>query len=391
MRKIIKFFMIILVLALILWIGFKTLQAVQARRKMAAARNEEITLPKVAVQKIEQATVRKTVPITSEVNALAEVDIVPKVMGILEKLRLPDARLLEEGATVEQGQIIAVIEHSALEAAANQARASLDVAKAALERAKVNLEDADSEKKRWEQLYARESASEQKREQAVLAYKRAQVEVSLSSSQIEQAQATLSQAEVNLKEATVTAPISGVVSRKYVDEGSMVGPGIPLVRIVQIDTVKVVGSISELHVASIVPSRTQVRLVTDALPGEEIRGTVFMIGVDADPLTRTVKLETRIPNPEGKLKSGMFVRMMVDLEIRENVPVAPDTALVRQGAHVFVYVVKESRVERRKVILGIAEGGRHEVLEGLKPGEAVMVRGQQLIKDGDQVEVFKEE
>jgi len=391
MKKAVKYFMIILVLALILWIGLKTIHAVQARRNLAANKKEEITLPKVAVRKIEKATLRKTVPITAEVKVLAEVDIVPKIMGILEKLRLPDGRLLEEGAIVEKGQIIAVIEHSGLEAAMNQARASLDVAKASLERAKVNLEDAESEKKRWEQLYARESASDQKREQAVLAYKRAQVEVSLSSSQIEQAQATLSQVEVNLKEATIMAPISGVVSRKYVDEGSMVGPGIPLVRIVQIDTVKVVGSISEIHVSSIVPNRTQVRLLTDALPGEEIKGTVFMIGVDADPLTRTVKLETRIPNPEGKLKSGMFVRMMVDVETRENVPVASDTALVRQGDQVFVYVVKESRVERRQLVLGIAEGARYEVREGLDPDDIVVVRGQQFIKDGDRVEVFKEE
>jgi RND family efflux transporter MFP subunit len=273
----------------------------------------------------------------------------------------------------------------------NHAQAAIEVAKASLARSEVNQEDAAREMKRWENLYAKDAASEDSRDKAITAYKRALADVALCKSQIAQAEAALQQSNVNLDEAVIDAPISGVVSVKYMDEGSMVGPGIPLVRIVQIDTVKVVGSVSERHVASIVPSRTPVRLVSDALPGAEIKGVVFMIGVEADPLTRTVNLETRIPNPEGKLKPGMFVRMMVDVVTRENTTVIPDTALVRQGDQAFVYVVKESRVERRQVILGIAEGDRHEVLEGLKPDETVAASGRNLLKDGDLVEVLKEE
>jgi RND family efflux transporter MFP subunit len=391
MKTVIKILTVFIITGFILIVGFRSYKAVNDRKNKALVKNEVSATPVVQVHKIAKGTITTTIPVTAEVRAMHEVNIVPKVTGRLERLRLPDDTLLEEGVSVTKGQEIAVIEHGALNAAVNHAQAAIEVAKASLARSEVNQEDAAREMKRWENLYAKDAASEDSRDKAITAYKRALADVALCKSQIAQAEAALQQSNVNLDEAVIDAPISGVVSVKYMDEGSMVGPGIPLVRIVQIDTVKVVGSVSERHVASIVPSRTPVRLVSDALPGAEIKGVVFMIGVEADPLTRTVNLETRIPNPEGKLKPGMFVRMMVDVVTRENTTVIPDTALVRQGDQAFVYVVKESRVERRQVILGIAEGDRHEVLEGLKPDETVAASGRNLLKDGDLVEVLKEE
>ncbi|MBN1902571.1 efflux RND transporter periplasmic adaptor subunit [Candidatus Sumerlaeota bacterium] len=391
MKNIVRIFAVLLSAGVLLLGGFRTYEAVQAKKDKALAKNEIASTLRVQVHTIKKGTVNLTVPVTAQVHAMNEVDIISKVTGRLERLRLPDDTLLDEGVSVGKGQQIAIIDRAALKAAVNHTLAAIEVAKASLLRAEVGEEDAQREMKRWEALFAKGAASEDSRDKAITAYKRAVADVALCKSQIAQAESALEQAKVNLAEATIIAPISGVVSIKYVDEGSMVGPGIPLVRIVRIDTVKVIGSVSERYVASIVPSLTPVRLLSDALPGEEIKGKIFQIGVEADSVTRTVNLETRIPNPEAKLKPGMFVRMMVDIETHENVMIIPDAALVIRDGKPMAYAVRDSHVNILPLQLGLSEGDVHEALEGVQPGDKVVMRGQQLLKEGQQVEIAGED
>jgi RND family efflux transporter MFP subunit len=390
MNTIIKIFAGLLILGLIL-VGFHSYKTLNEKKNEALVENETPIVPVVQVYKIGKDTITLTIPITAEVRAMNEVDIIPKVTGRLEHLRLPDGTLLEEGVSVTKGEQIALIEHSALKAAVNQARAALEVAKASLERAEVNKEDADREMKQWENLFAKGAASEDNRDKAITAYKRSVADVALCERQIDQAQAVLEQSEVNLAEATIAAPLPGVVSVKYVDEGSMVGPQTPLVKIVQIDTVKIIGRISERHIAEIAPGETRVRIVMDAYPDEEFVGTVFRLGVDTDPLTRTLDVETRVSNPGLRLKPGMFARMMIDVKEKKDATVVPDSALIRKENKVFVYKIVDSKALLNPVVTGLSEGNLYEVSEGLIPGEVVVVRGANMLKDGMQVQTKEEE
>jgi RND family efflux transporter MFP subunit len=391
MRKLFKIFALVLFAILVVYGAFYTRRLVEMRRVRASQKKETPPPPKVYVHRIQKKTLERIEEITGNVKAFAEVNVVPKVTGRLERLRLPNGKLLEEGDEVKKGDVIAIIEHSVLEAAVQQSRAAIEVAKASHERAKVNLEDSEREKKRWESVYERGATSEQQRDQAVMAYKRSLADVSLCKSQIEQAQAALFQADVNLKEATIATPTSGTISQKFVDEGNMVGLGTPLVKISQIDTVKVVADVSERHLPFIIQGETPVRIVSDALPDLEFTGTVFMVGVDLDAHTRTGQIEIRVPNPERRLRPGMFTRINIVLERHKDVPVVPDAALIRRGEDIFTYVVNNSRIHSRRLVLGISEGDYHEVLEGLQPGDTVIVSGQRLLKENDMVETAEEE
>jgi len=391
MRKLFKIFALVLFAILVVYGAFYTRRLVEMRRARASQKKETSPPPKVYVHRIQRKTLERNEEITGNVKAFAEVNVVPKVTGRLERLRLPNGKLLEEGDEVKKGDVIAIIEHSALEAAVQQSRASIEVAKASHERAKVNLEDSEREKKRWESVYEKGATSEQQRDQAVMAYKRSLADVSLCKSQIEQAQAALFQADVNLKEATIATPTSGTISQKFVDEGNMVGLGTPLVKISQIDTVKVVADVSERHLPFIVQGKTPVRIVSDSLPNQEFTGTVFMVGVSLDAHTRTGQIEIRVPNPERRLRPGMFTRMNIVLERHKDVPVVPDAALIRRGEDIFTYVVNNSRIHSRRLVLGISEGDYHEVLEGLQLGDTVVVSGQRLLKENDMVETAEEE
>jgi len=391
MRRHFKIFALVLFAILVVYGAFYTRRLVEMRKARASQKKDTSPPPKVYVHRIQKKTLERIEEITGNVKAFAEVNVVPKVTGRLERLRLPNGKLLEEGDEVKKGDVIAIIEHSALEAAVQQSRAAIEVAKASYERAKVNLEDSEREKKRWESVYEKGATSEQQRDQAVMAYKRSLADLTLSKSQIEQAQAALFQADVNLKEATIATPTSGTISQKFVDEGNMVGLGTPLVKISQIDTVKVVADVSERHLPFIVQGKTPVRIVSDSLPNQEFTGTVFMVGVGLDAHTRTGQIEIRVPNPERRLRPGMFTRMNIVLERHKDVPVVPDAALIRRGEDIFAYVVNNSRIHSRRLVLGISEGDYHEVLEGLQPGDTVIVSGQRLLKENDMVETAEEE
>jgi len=435
MKRVLKLVLVVMVLGLIGYGGVRTYQQVAARQRGADATDPPAAL-RVAVQPVVRATLTGTVWVTGEVDALAEVDVIPKVTGQLQRLRLPNGALIEEGACVVKGQVIAVIEHAALAASVALAQAALDRAKVlalpAVVTAKVqearagvagaraqmaemdaNLRNLEREKDRAVRLHKRGSETEAMRDRAVTAYEaarekragmraqldRAQAVLALADSQtrkladagVAQAQAALRQAEVNLAEATIQAPITGVVSKRHVDEGDMVGPTQALVKLVAIDTVKIVGGVSERYIGKLVPGKTPAHVVVDACEGDTCQGQVYRVGPAVDRATRTVEVEVRVKNADHRLKPGMFGRLRLLVDRRDQVAVVPDAALLRDGAKVYVYVVdSDSRARRRAVRLGLSEGPRHEVVAGVDVGELVVVRGQRMLEDGDEVVVVRE-
>jgi membrane fusion protein (multidrug efflux system) len=331
------------------------------------------TVPRVGVQIVGRGDLVREVDVTGQIMPLAEVTVIPKITGRLDRFRLPSGELVEEGVQVRAGEVIAVLEHAALAAAVKQAQAAVEVAR-------VTAVDAEREKRRWEALYAEKSATEQQRDKAITAFEMARAQVA-------QAEAALQHAEVMLEEATIEAPITGIVSRRFVDEGDMVGPNTPLVKIADYGTVKVVAAVSERHISFLRPGETVVRAAVDTFPGVVFSGTVHRVGVALDPLTRTVEIEMRLPNPDARLQPGMFARTVMALERREGVAVVPEYALLRTAeGDAFVFVADDDRVRKRSLRLGLNQGLFHEVLEGLVPGETVVVRGQRNIREGDAVE-----
>jgi membrane fusion protein (multidrug efflux system) len=283
---------------------------------------------------------------------------------------------VDVGVAVKEGEVIAVINHDIY-------LAQLAECQAALEAGKVAFADAEREKNRMVALYEGGSATEQSKDKAITA-------AQLAEANVKQAEATLARIKVTLDKATIEAPVTGVVSKKYVDEGNMVGPSAPLVRIVQIDTLKVLGGVSERYLPKLVPGKTPVQIKTDAYPEDEFEGTVYRVGVAVDAVTRTGEVEIRVPNTDGKLKPGMFARMTIAVSQRENAVVVPDSSLIRTGEETYVFVVNNGKTHRCKVKLGLSQGQFQEVLEGVSAGDMVVTHGQTQLKDGQIVEVVQE-
>jgi RND family efflux transporter MFP subunit len=337
--------------------------------------NQDITL-KVVTQTIGTAKIDETIPVTGSFEPLISVEIVPEVSGQLQQLQLANGTPVDVGVAVKEGEVIAVINHDIY-------LAQLAECQAALEAGKVALADAEREKKRMVALHEGGSATEQNKDKAITT-------ADLAAAQLKQAQAALDMAKVNVDKATIEAPVTGVVSKKYVDEGNMAGPSTPLVRIVQIDTLKVLGGVSERYLPKLVPGKTIVQIKTDAYPEDEFEGTVYRVGVAVDAVTRTGEVEIRVPNTDGKLKPGMFARMTIATSQRENAVVVPDSSLIRTGEETYVFVVNNGKTHRCKVKLGLSQGQFQEVLEGVSAGDMVVTHGQTQLKDGQIVEVVQE-
>lgn len=344
-------------------------------RNDGSENDKQVKILKVATHIIGTAKLDETIPVTGSFEPFVSVEIVPEVSGQLQQLQLANGTPVDVGVAVKEGEVVAVINHDIY-------LARLAECQAALEAGKIALADTEREKNRMVKLFEGGSATEQARDKAVTA-------ADLAAAQLKQAQAALEMAKVNVDKATIESPLSGVVAQKYVDQGNMVGPSTPLVRIVQIDMLKVTGGVSERYLPQLVSGKTPVNIKTDAYPQDEFEGMVYKVGVAVDPVTRTSEVEIHVPNPDGKLKPGMFARMTIMVSQKECV-VVPDSALVREADQTYVFVVNDNVARRCGVKLGIWQGQLHEVLQGISAGDVVVTHGQTQLKDGQAVEIVPE-
>jgi RND family efflux transporter MFP subunit len=238
----------------------------------------------------------------------------------------------------QQAQLIARLSTTAFDL--DQARALLEVADA-----QVKLANAPA---RPEELKAAETAVEEAYSQAELARAR-------------------------LRDATITAPINGIVSDIKARVGSTVGPSAPLVTLIPPDMQAIVqvdeAQLTQLQVGQ--PANVSV----EGFPREAFTGTVKSIAPVLDPRTRSAAVQVEVPDPQGKLKPGMFAQLAIQLGQRAGVLVVPREAVLRVGsvdpsapAQSIVYTLTESRVHKQVVSLGPSDGKNVEIVQGLQEG-----------------------
>ena len=193
----------------------------------------------------------------------------------------------------------------------------------------------------------------------------------------------------NLLENTVLlSPINGVVTARNYDVGDICSVASPIFTVEQIVPVKLLVAISESDYSK-VKRGDSVEITADAVPEKTFYGKINRIYPTIDPATRTFTVEVVVQNNYRTLRPGMFVRASVNFGVNNNV-VIPDVAIVKQqgSGERFVYVLNEDgTVTYQKVVLGRRMGAEFEVLEGLADGATIVTGGQIRLKDGIKVSV----
>lgn len=195
-----------------------------------------------------------------------------------------------------------------------------------------------------------------------------------------------------LADATLTTPIGGIVSRRAVNPGEIVAPGVPLFSVVDIGTVQVRAGVPEADLGAIRVGQRATVLVP-ALGEREFAGRVSLIGVAADPVSRSYVVKVRIANGEQLLRPGMIAEVRVIGSQKVQALTVPGEALIHRAdgtTQVFVIGEGDTRVRARTVQIGRMLDREVEVLEGLKPGEVVVIAGQHRLADGDLVQVQRD-
>ena len=317
------------------------------------------------------------------IRAQQFVEIRARVEGFLEEM------LFEEGTYVTKNQVLFVINQDTYRAKADKARAQLKKDEALERKAERDLE-------RIRPLYEQNAASQLDLDNAVAAYESAQASVSMS-------EADLAQAEQELGYTIVRSPISGNISERLVDLGTLVGSSGKslLATIVKSDTVLVDFSMTALdylmskernvNLGQKDSTRSWQPFVTITLADNTqypYRGLVDFAEPQVDPRTGTFSVRAEMPNPERALLPGQFTKVKLLLDVLENALTVPQKAVIIEKGGAYIYVVrKDSTVEKRFVELGPEQENIVVVERGVAAGEQVVAEGYHKLTPGMKVEI----
>lgn len=282
-------------------------------------------------------------------------------------------RLIENGARAEDIR--------SLEAQVRQAEASLKVARTQMAT------------RTWEKDIALAEAQVKKAESNLSTAKDLETarsweaEILTAEAAMKQAEAASRLAQERLADATITAPISGIVATRHLDLGGTASLTAPLFEIVEMETVKAVFSVIESDLGKLKP-HAQASIRVDALE-KPVMGEISLISPTLDSSSRTAKIQIQVDNPSMNLKPGMFARATIPVEVHEGAVLIPRSSVledVNRGLR-SVFVVVEGVSKRRTIEIGLSQGGEVEVTQGLVEGDAVIVAGQHALTDGESVTV----
>jgi len=344
---------------------------------------QEIVLPTVATEPVKTEDVYIYGDYVGRIRAQQFVEIRARVEGYLEKM------LFEEGTYVKKGQTLFIIDPKLYRAQANRAKAQLNKARAQALKAKRDLD-------RIRPLYEQNAASLLDLDNAMATYESAVADVAVY-------EADLTQAEMTLSYTAVQSPISGYISERNADIGTLVGPGGKslLATIVKSDTVRVDFSMTALdylrskdrnvNIGHRDTTRKWDPYITVTLAdGSQYpyRGLVDFADPQVDPQTGTFSVRAEMPNPGQALLPGQFTQVRLLLDVHENAVVVPSKALLIEKGGAYIFVVRQDNiVEKRLVVTGPEIAGNRTVVErGLVSDERIGVEGYHKLTHGMEVE-----
>lgn len=340
-------------------------------------------LPVVAAEPVEVEDVSVYGEYVGRIRAQQFVEIRARVEGYLERM------LFTEGTYIKKGQTLFVIDPKLYRARVNKAKAQLNKAKAQALKAQRDLE-------RIRPLYEQNAASQLDLDNAIASYESAAADVVVC-------EADLTQAEMTLGYTTVQSPVSGYISERNVDIGTLVGPSGKslLATVVKSDTVRVDFSMTALdylrskarnvNLGQKDTTRKWNPYITVTLAdGSQYpyRGLVDFADPQVDPQTGTFSVRAEMANPDHILLPGQFTKVKLLLDVREDAVVVPTKALVIEKGGAYIYVVRpDSVVEKRFVETGPEIPDNKMVVErGLSPEERIVVEGYHKLQHGMKVE-----
>jgi membrane fusion protein (multidrug efflux system) len=319
--------------------------------KMADKKDETPPIP-VETATVSAGSVSAVYSGTASLESEQQATVVAKVSGVVTRI------VVEEGTRVKAGQVLAKIE---------DARYKLE-----LDRARANLAKLEQEYNRNLQLHEKGLVSAD-------AYERVKFDLDALKAQYDIA-------KLDFEYTDIKAPIDGVVSERMIKAGNMVTVNQATFVITDFDPLLANVFVPERELDKL-RAKQKASITADALPDRKFDAIIDRISPTVDPKTGTFKVTVAVSDPTRRLKPGMFGRIDIVYDVRNNTLLVPRSAVIQEDAESAVFVVKDGVASRRTVSVGYANNGNIEVTTGIKVGEQVVTVGQGSLKEGSKVNV----
>ncbi len=306
----------------------------------------------VEVVEIAPGAISAWIETNGALEAEREVDIVARIGGPITRI------LTEEGRTVTEGEMLALIDDT-------EARAQVEIARVALTQAEVAHDRAKAS-------FEQQVVSQEVYDSALSAF--------------ESARAQLEGNQIQYGYTRIEAPFDGLIVERAIKFGETVTAGQRVFRISDFDPLLCNIAVPERDLTRVSPGQIA-RIRVEAFPGEEFEGRVLRVSPVVDPATGTIRVTLEV-NRQGRLSPGMFANVRLVTDVRENALIMPRRALSLESLADTVFVVEEGLAVRRTVTLGYDEEDRVEVTEGLQAGDRVIVIGQDGLADATPVQIL---
>ncbi|MDB6122802.1 MAG: Efflux transporter, family, subunit [Pedosphaera sp.] len=360
--------------------------ALQSLRGNTHPALEVANLVTVAVAKVTRENLAETQTFQAEFRPYQEIDLHAKVAGFVQSISV------DIGDKVQQGEVLATLEIPELQEDLEKATAverrneeEIKLAAAAHDDAHLAFTRISNINKAKPHLIAQQeldtAQARDRTTEAALAAARQGAQVS---------QAEVKKLKAMLGYCKITAPFSGVITRRFADEGALIQGGVspstqamPLVRLSQNDRLRLIFPVSVSYVSRIAIGEP-VEIAIQA-SGKTISGTICRATKKVDTATRTMEVEVDVPNADLSLIPGIYASVALKLDHREKVLTVPTEALSRQKATTVYVLTQQNEVEERPVTLGLETPDKVEIVAGLHENDLVIIGTRAQVKSGQKV------
>jgi RND family efflux transporter MFP subunit len=351
------------------------------KKQDSSSTAQNVRIP-VEVLTVSGGSIAQTLNYNGDINAEYEVKVFSKIPDRIEKY------FIDEGDFIKKDAPIARVIATTIEQGVRQAEAVLVSTKVQEANLRVEFERA-------QRLYNENAMSKQQFDGVKTQYESVKA-------QVEQTEAALASIKSQLDDATITAPISGVISKRYYDAGDMANPALPVVTIVKMDSVKITFNATEEDLGKLAVAQNAT-IIVKAYPEKTFDGKISKISPILDPTTRMVEVEVLVDNQKNLLKPGMYAQIEVTTGIISNVIVIPRYATIESSTiekinnqdqvvkNYYVFIVDSNKAIQRKLNVIYANYQSLAVASGVKAGDKLVVTGQNNLRDGAIVSIVKEE
>lgn len=356
---------IVLVLIFIAFVYYRINENIKASQKQnKPPQTVELILP-------EREDITSQLSFSGDILAVQQTNIYSRVTGNIQKI------YADIGDYVRTGKLLALIDQSTFVQSVKQTEGLLNQAKASLENNKVNYQ-------RLLALYEKGLTSKGDLDNA-------ETLVRVTEAQVQTAEANYNNARLQLGYCSITAPFSGYITKRFLEQGSLVSSGTSnsIFILSNISKLKIMVSVLEKDIP-LLENVKDVTVKTDAYPNEAFTGKFRKMSQSVDLSTRTMPVEVNIDNSDNMLKPGMFARVELVLDKHFNVLTVPLQCVRKDEKGSFVFTVSDDFTSVKKYVqTGLESNNKIEIVSGLNDSEKVVAVGQELIKENTKVKIAK--